>query len=127
MELLAQIVISALLVIAGIFGFLGSYGLLKLDDTMRRLHAPTKATTIGVGGVLIAAMIYFAVFQDKISLHELLITVFLFITAPITANFVAKAHLHRDVKPSELPPTGGKYGWAAYDSVSPDKQPIDTD
>ena len=53
---------------------------------MRRLHAPTTATTLGVGGVLIASMIYFAVFEHHLSFHELLITTFLLITAPITAK-----------------------------------------
>ncbi len=126
MELLAEILVSFLLVVAGLFGLLGSFGLIKLDDTMRRLHAPTKATTLGVGGVLIASMIYFAVFLDRISYHELLITAFLFITAPITANFVAKAHMHRDVKERDLPGTGGTYGWAGYDEVGDEEQPIDT-
>ncbi|WP_068111936.1 Na+/H+ antiporter subunit G [Tropicimonas marinistellae] len=126
MELIAEIVISLMLVIGGLFGLLGSWGLVKLDDTMRRLHAPTKATTLGVGGVLIASMIYFAVFLDRISLHELLITAFLLITAPITANFVAKAHMHRDVKERDLPKTGGEYGWAGYDEIGDSEQPIDT-
>ncbi len=126
MELIAEILVSALLVIAGLFGLLGSWGLVKLDDTMRRLHAPTKATTLGVGGVLIASMIYFAVFLDHLTFHELLITAFLFITAPITANFVAKAHMHRDIKERDLPPTGGQYGWAGYDEIGDAEQPIDT-
>ena len=126
MEILAEIVISLMLIIGGLFGLLGSFGLIKLDDTMRRLHAPTKATTLGVGGVLIASMIYFAVFMDDISYHELLITAFLFITAPITANFVAKAHMHRDIKERDLPPTGGAYGWAGYDEIGDEEQPIDT-
>ncbi len=126
MELFAEIVISFMLVIAGIFGLLGSFGLMKLDDTMRRLHAPTLAITLGVGGVLIAAMIYFAVFLDKITFHELLIAVFLLITAPITANFVAKAHMHRDVKERDLPPTGGDHGWAGYDELEVADKPIDT-
>jgi multicomponent K+:H+ antiporter subunit G len=126
MELVAEIIVSAMLVVAGLFGLLGSWGLVKLDDTMKRLHAPTKATTLGVGGVLIASMVYFAVFLDDISLHELLITAFLFITAPITANFVAKAHMHRDVKERDLPPTSGKFGWAGYDAIGDGEQPIDT-
>lgn len=126
MQFIAELLISLMLVIGGLFGLLGSWGLVKLDDTMRRLHAPTKATTLGVGGVLIASMIYFAVFLDRISMHELLITAFLLITAPITANFVAKAHMHRDVKERDLPPTGGTYGWAGYDEIGDDKQPVDT-
>lgn len=124
--LIAEIAVSFLLVVAGIFGLVGSLGLVKLDDTMRRLHAPTKATTLGIGGVLIASMIYSGVFLDRLSFHELLITVFLFLTAPITANFIAKAYMHRHMAPRDLPPTGGEYGWAVYDAVPEDERPIDT-
>ena len=126
MDLAIEFLISALLVIAGIFGLVGSLGLVKLDDTMRRLHAPTKATTLGVGGILIGSMLYSSVYLDKISSHELLITICLFLTAPITAIFIAKAYLHRHVKEEELPPTEGEYGWALYDAVPDGERPIDT-
>ncbi|MEZ5913381.1 MAG: Na+/H+ antiporter subunit G [Paracoccaceae bacterium] len=115
LHLIAEILVSAFLVIGGVFGLVGSYGLLKLPDPMTRLHAPTKATTLGVGGVLIGSMIYFAIFKDELSYHELLITLFLFIAAPITANFIAKAHLHRFGDPAKLPPTGGPKQWAGFD------------
>ena len=59
MSFFIELLIAASLVISGIFGFVGSYGLIKLKDTVQRLHAPTKATTLGVGGVLIASMIFF--------------------------------------------------------------------
>lgn len=123
---IAEILISAMLVVAGIFGLVGSLGLVKLDDTMRRLHAPTKAATLGVGGVLIASMLYSAIFLGELSFHELLITIFLLLTAPITANFIAKSYMHRHVKEEELPPTGGEHGWAVYDAVPEDERPIDT-
>ncbi|MBZ4690739.1 MAG: Na+/H+ antiporter subunit G [Cereibacter changlensis] len=115
MTLVTEILISVLLVVAGIFGIVGSFGLLKLPDPMTRLHAPTKATTIGIGGVLIASMLYFGLVADSFSWHEILISLFLFLTAPITANFIAKAHLHREVPVSELPPTGTDRAWATYD------------
>ena len=115
MELIAELLIAASLVISGIFGFVGSYGLVKLKDTMQRLHAPTKATTLGVGGVLIASIIYFYVENGYVSVHELLITLFLFLTAPITANFIAKAYIARNMKQNDLPDSQGEYGWSVYD------------
>ncbi|NBC95130.1 MAG: Na+/H+ antiporter subunit G [Deinococcus-Thermus bacterium] len=125
-SLLAEIVVALMLVVAGIFGLVGSLGLVKLDDTMRRLHAPTKATTLGIGGVLIASMVYSAAFLGRVSMHELMITIFLFLTAPITAHFVAKAYMHRHLRPEDLPPTEGTYGWAVYDAVPEEERPIDT-
>jgi multicomponent K+:H+ antiporter subunit G len=82
---------------------------------MTRLHAPTKATTVGVGGVLVASMLYFWVFAGQVSFHELMITLFLFLTAPITANFIAKAHLHRTGRTDDIPPTGRPGDWAGFE------------
>lgn len=115
MSFTAELLISAALVVSGIFGFVGSYGLVKLKGTLQRLHAPTKATTLGVGGVLVASMIFFYVETGHISVHELLISMFLFLTAPITANFIAKAYLARNVDQKDVPPSGGDFGWSVYD------------
>lgn len=120
MALVAEILIAALLVIAGLFGLVGSVGLLKLSDPMARLHAPTKATTVGVGGVLIASMAYFWAYEGQITAHELLITLFLLLTAPITANFLAKVHLHLVVPRSALPPTGTARPWAGQEPDPPE-------
>ena len=115
MDLFLEVVISLFLVLSGIFGLVGSYGLVKLRDTMQRLHAPTKATTLGVGGVLIASILFVYLDQGRLSLHELLVTLFLFLTAPVSANFMAKAYLARNVRPESLPDTRREVGWATYD------------
>ncbi|MBT8460298.1 MAG: Na+/H+ antiporter subunit G [Boseongicola sp.] len=114
MPFIAELLIAIMLVISGVFGFVGSYGLIKLKDPMQRLHAPTKATTLGIGGVLIASMMYFVVKTGQISVHELVITLFLFLTAPITANFIAKAFMARNLKAGDLPKSGTDYGWSVY-------------
>ncbi|GGE18922.1 multisubunit potassium/proton antiporter, PhaG subunit [Gemmobacter megaterium] len=123
MMLLMEILVSGLLVLAGVFGLVGSLGLLKLPDLMTRLHAPTKATTLGVGGALIASMLYFGVFMDQFSFHELMITLFLFLTAPISANLIAKAHVLREEQPEKLPPTGAACGWATFDETADPSRP----
>lgn len=122
--MIADIVISALLVIGGIFGLVGSFGLLKLPDPMTRLHAPTKATTVGVGSVLIASMTYFLLKDSHLSWHELLISIFLFLTSPITANFIAKAYLHRTARPQDVPDTGTRRDWATYDAAPEPAEPV---
>ena len=91
-------ILSALIVIGAFFTLVGSIGLYKLPDFFMRLHGPTKATTLGVGAILIASVLYFTFMINDISLHEVLITVFLFITAPISAHLMAKAALHIRLK-----------------------------
>ena len=51
----------AFLILAGaVFTFIGSLGLARLRDFYTRLHGPTKATTLGVGSLLIASAVYFS-------------------------------------------------------------------
>lgn len=123
MEQYLELLVAFFLVIAGIFGIVGSYGLIKLNDRMSRLHAPTKATTLGVGGVLIASILHSVVTENQLSLHELLITLFLFLTAPITANFIAKVHIHRHETPDTLPPAGEDASWATHMAPEDEKTP----
>ena len=105
-------IVAGFLIIAGVFGFVGSFGLIKLADPMSRLHAPTKATTLGVGGVLMASMIHALLVEHHLSVHELLISLFLFITAPITANFIAKVYIHRHCDAEDLPDPSPDAQWA---------------
>lgn len=126
MEFYAEILVTVLLVCGGIFGLVGSFGLVKLPDQMTRLHAPTKAATLGVGGVLMGSMAWFAFFGDKPSWHELLITLFLFMTAPITGLMLAKAHMHMSWRPDELPDPGEDMNWATYGD-SADRSLLDGD
>lgn len=114
MTLIIEIAVAFLIVAGGFFLLVGSIGLIKLPDLMARLHAPTKGTTLGVGSMLIASMLYFWFVAQAPSLHELVITLFLFITAPLTANFIAKAYLH-ERRPDTLSDTGRPYGWATFD------------
>jgi multicomponent K+:H+ antiporter subunit G len=80
---------------------------------MRRLHAPTKATTLGIGALLVASMVYFLVFHRSPTAQELMITLFLFLTTPVTANMIAKAHIFRhENMQKELPPPASGPGWA---------------
>ena len=89
-----EIFLSLLILIGAGFTFIGSLGLLRLRDFYCRLHAPTKATTLGVGSLLIASVVFFSHQDEGLSLHEVLVTLFLFITAPVSAHLMAKAALH---------------------------------
>ena len=99
-----DIALTALLAIGSFFVLVGSLGLVKLSDFLKRLHGPTKATTLGVGCILVASIGYHAWLGDgfALGLREILITVFLFITAPISAHLMARAALA--LAPEQRPP-----------------------
>lgn len=99
----AEVAIAALALIGAAFALIGSWGLAKLGDFGKRLHGPTKATTLGVGCVLLASMLWFGIAGTP-SLHELLITVFLFCTAPVSAHLMIKAAMKLDARLRPPPP-----------------------
>ncbi len=98
--MILDLLISAMLVVGSFFLLVGSIGLGRLPDCFMRLHGPTKATTLGVGGMLLAAVL--SSIPHGFSLRELLIAVFLFITAPVSAFLVGQAGLCRRL-PSRAP------------------------
>lgn len=95
-------VLVGLIATGAFFALVGSFGLVRLTDFLRRLHGPTKASTLGVGCILIASMLHRYLSSGEIGLHELLITLFVFLTAPISAHMLAKTALARD--PDLRPP-----------------------
>lgn len=120
-----ELLTSALIMLGSTFALIGSWGLVRLPSLMERLHAPTKATTLGLGALLAGSVVWFSLVEAKWTLHELLITLFLFITAPVTANMIAKVHLHRlrlgetDAQPGPAgrpAPPPGKADWATHEA-----------
>jgi len=93
LHLVAEWLAAALLLLASFFLLVGAIGMIRLPDFFMRLHAPTKASTLGVGGILLASMIMAAA-QGRIGFAELLITLFIFVSAPVSANLMAQAALH---------------------------------
>lgn len=101
-----DVLAAVLLVTGAAFALVGSWALAKLGDFMKRLHGPTKATTLGLGCLLIASMAAFAARGDPV-LHELLITLFLFLTAPVSAHLLVRAAMEIDPALRPPPPDAG--------------------
>ena len=107
------------LLIGSGFVLVGVIGLLKFNDPMTRLHAPTKVGTVGIGMLLLASILNASAEGDP-SIHELLIMAFLFATAPVSANFIAKVCIHRrDCVTPPSPPQDDTWSTLA----SPDAEP----
>lgn len=101
MPLWLDLLVAITLVVGALFALVGCIGLIRLPDFFLRLHAPTKATTLGVGGILLAAIVVTWWDHNTLSLRELLITALALLTAPISAHMLIKAQLH--LKPTARP------------------------
>ena len=97
---------SALVLIGAGFALIGSIGLARLPDFFTRLHGPTKATTLGVGSIVVASLIDVSAEAAGISFRELAISLFLFITAPVSAHMLAKAALSQERRRREAEDAG---------------------
>lgn len=93
MPLILEILVSIFLLIGAFFMLVGGIGMIRLPDLFMRLHAPTKSSTLGLGSFLIASIIFSAIY-GRLGFAEVLITLFAFITAPVSANLMAQAALH---------------------------------
>jgi multicomponent K+:H+ antiporter subunit G len=96
LPLWAAIVVAVFLIFGSALTLIGAIGFLRLPTFYERLHAPTLGTSWGVGGIMLASMIYFSVASSRPALHEILIGLFVTVTTPITFMLLARAALHRD-------------------------------
>lgn len=119
MDIILTYAAGVSLIIGALFALVGSIGLLKFNDSMTRMHAPTKVGTIGVGALLLASMIY-SYARGEGSFHEVLIMAFLFVTAPISANFIAKVNIHK-ASCAPLPKPPRDETWATLDVPEADR------
>lgn len=109
-----EVVVSALVLVGAGFIFTGALGLLRLPDFFSRLHGPTKATTLGVGGLVLASVLYFSLLGGDVEVRELLVALFLFLTAPVSAHLMARAALHLAVDSVTERPDEPRTHLAAY-------------
>lgn len=87
--------VAALLVLGAGFALVGAFGLARLGDFLKRLHGPTKATTLGVGCVLLASILHFAGDAATPAGREILIAAVLFVTAPVAGHVLVAAAIRR--------------------------------
>ena len=86
---------AILLIVAGLLAAIGAYGLLRLPDFFKRMHPPAMGSTLGAGCVLLASILVSSAVAGRPVVHALLITLFVVITAPVTAMLLARAALYR--------------------------------
>ena len=92
----AAVAVAFFLVAGAFLTLVGCIGLVRFKSFYERVHAPTLGSSFGAGGILIASIIFFSILQSKPILHEVLITVFVVVTTPVTLMLLSRAVIHRD-------------------------------
>lgn len=96
LPLWAAIPIAVLLVIGSTLTLLGNIGLLRFRTFYERLHAPTLGVSWGTAAIILASMLMFSLHLGRPVIHELIVGVFVMITAPVTLMLLGRAALRRD-------------------------------
>ncbi len=99
---------AILLICGGLLALIGSVGLLRLRSFYARMHPVTMGTTLGTGCVLIASMVVSSALAQRPVIHEVLITMFVLITAPVSAMTLMRAALRRSRDPHDADRAIGK-------------------
>jgi multicomponent Na+:H+ antiporter subunit G len=83
-------IIAGLLVLGGsAFVFIAGLGVYTLPDTLNRMHASTKAGTLGSILSLIATALVFT--EGSVTARVVAIIAFLLLTAPVAAHMIGRA------------------------------------
>ena len=91
-----DIITAVFLVLGSLFSLVAALGMLRLPDTVIRMHAATKAGTLGTGLILIGAAFFYA--ELGITLRAVATIAFLLLTAPVAAHLIGRAAYYSKVK-----------------------------
>ena len=94
----AALPVALLLVLGASIVLIGALGLLRLPTFYQRIHGPAITVTLGAGCLLLASMLYFTVAQSRPVIHELIISVFILMTAPVVSMTIMRAAVYRDLR-----------------------------
>lgn len=94
----AALPVAFLLILGGLITLIGTLGLLRLRNFYQRIHGPAITITLGAGCMLVASMVYFTVTQSRLVIHEVLITAFVLMTAPVVAMLIMRAAVYRNLR-----------------------------
>lgn len=98
LEAWIAIPVALLLIIGGSVSLIGAFGLLRLPNFYQRMHAPALIVTLGTGCVLLASMLYFSLSASRLVVHELIISAFILLSAPVVSMLLLRAAIYRDLR-----------------------------
>ncbi|MGL1922069.1 MAG: monovalent cation/H(+) antiporter subunit G [Hyphomicrobiales bacterium] len=108
--MIIELIISALIIIGALFSLIGALGVLRFQDVYVRMHAASKAGTLGAGLLLIAVAVASA--EVGLITRSIAGVIFLILTTPVSAHLLARASVIAGVKTckeTEINLIDGKY------------------
>lgn len=87
--MLAEIMMIFFLALGMGFSLLAGVGILRMPDVYTRMHASTKAGTLGISCIIVAVGVHFG--DAVTALQAGLVIAFLFLTAPIASHLIARS------------------------------------
>lgn len=94
----AALIVSLLLIVGSSIVLIGALGLVRLRTFYQRIHGPAITVSLGAGSLLLASMLYFTVARSRPVVHEVIITVFVLLTAPVVSIMIMRAAVYRDLR-----------------------------
>jgi multicomponent Na+:H+ antiporter subunit G len=82
-------VTGVLWIVGSSFAFLAALGVVRMPDVFTRMQASTKASTLGLGCLLLGAALQLADLASTIRLVS--IGAFILLTTPVSAHVIARA------------------------------------
>ncbi|ASN05155.1 monovalent cation/H(+) antiporter subunit G [Virgibacillus necropolis] len=98
-NIILNIIISFFILSGSFFLLSSSIGVVRFPDVYTRLHAATKASTLGISGILIGTFLYLYVAHSIVSGKLLLAILFTFLTVPVSGHMISRAAHRKEVKP----------------------------
>jgi multicomponent K+:H+ antiporter subunit G len=95
LPLWAALPAAVLLIIGGSLALIGSFGLIRMPTFYMRMHSPSMGNTLGAGCVLMASMLVSSALLHRPVIHEVLITLFMVMTAPVSAMLIVRGAIYR--------------------------------
>lgn len=95
MSSFSQFAMVFLMILGTFFILVAAIGFVRMPDIIMRLHALTKASTLGAACSLVAVAFYFG--ETAITVRAVLVILFLFLTAPIAAHVISRSAYRSNV------------------------------
>ena len=86
-----EVLSAALMIVGAAFALLAGAGVVRMPDLFTRMQAATKASTLGIGCIVLAVAVHFGEFG--VTTRALATMIFVFLTAPVAAHMIARAGL----------------------------------